>query len=342
MSHLTQRQLNTLELPEIKLVESRIRDIVEGHSQYLGSITDYILNLGGKRIRPLLVLLGSGIYRANLRARVDIAAAAELIHTASLLHDDVVDDADVRRNQPSVKKQWGNPSSVLAGDFLFAKAFSILSNYTDALAVMTEAIATMSEGELIQLHGHFDPDITPETYINSIAGKTASLLAASCQCGGLISTMPRTQVGALRDYGLHLGIAYQILDDIGDYVLGSALSGKPNGNDLKHGIITLPLLYVLANSSSRSRVQHLIQEGRTLKPEMLAAELSETQALERAAQVAYKHIQLAQGKLAGLPHTQATIIMNHMAEEFLERCKTMLYYPQEPQASGHALQAPSP
>ena len=341
MSHLTKTQLNAIEIPEMKLVENRLGELL-GHSNYLKDMAGYIMGLGGKRIRPLLVLLCSNIYRANLKARVDISAAAELIHTASLLHDDVVDEAPIRRGQPSVNKRWGNPSSVLAGDFLFAKAFQILSNYTKPLDLMTEAIATMCEGELIQLNAQFDPDISPETYVNTIAGKTASLLAASCECGGMISTMPATQVKALRSFGLHLGIAYQIIDDIGDYILGDDKSGKAQGNDIKHGIITLPLLYLLANPKSKARVQSLLSRENTLRPEVLALELTETRAINKSAEVACSHIDSGIAQLAGLPHGRSVLMLKKLALQFRERSSALSNYSPPAEQPGHSFQPTSP
>ena len=342
MSHLTKTQLNTLEFPELKLVENRLRELMGGRSSQLEGMADYIMNLGGKRIRPLLVLLCSGIYRADFKARVDIAAAAELIHTASLLHDDVVDEAPIRRGQPSVNNQWGNPSSVLAGDFLFAKAFQVLCRYTRSLEVMTEAIATMCEGELIQLNAHFDPDLSPETYVDTIAGKTASLLAASCECGGMISTMPRTQVLSLRSFGLHLGIAYQIIDDIGDYIFGDSQSGKPQGNDIKHGIITLPLLYLLANPQSKDRVQAMLSQETPIRPEMLAQELAETRAIQKAADVACRHIDTGLNHLERLPHGRSVIVLKNLAKQFRERSTELSNYSPSAQQPDHPRQYPRP
>lgn len=342
MSHLTKSQIDSLELPEMKYVEHRLGELVKGSSNYPEAITGYVLNMGGKRIRPLLVMLCSGIYRANLKARVDVAAAAELIHTASLLHDDVVDDAPIRRGKPSVNSRWGNPTSVLAGDFLFAKAFSVLSRYPRTLEVMTEAIATMCEGELTQLNAHFDPKLTPAAYVETIAGKTASLLAASCEGGAMLSTMPAQQVKTLRNFGLHLGIAYQILDDIGDYTLDSGQSGKPQGSDIKQGIITLPLLYLLANPSTRERVEGVLAENTPLEPQALAPELTEIGALEKAAETACRHIDAALNLLKDFPRCRSILILSKLAAEFQERCRACSKYPPYPEPPGHAFQHPSP
>lgn len=323
-------------------MENRLRELVCGSTQAMQDIAEYVFNLGGKRIRPLLVLLCSNIYRANLKARVDVAAAAELIHTASLLHDDVVDEAPMRRGQPTVNRRWGNPSSVLAGDFLFARAFSVLSGYPQPLEVMTSAIATMSQGELIQLYTHFDPQLSPESYVSAIAGKTASLLAASCQCGGLISTMPARQVKALENFGMHLGIAYQVIDDIGDYILPHGQSGKTKGTDLKHGIITLPLMYLLANPLSRQRIFQLMDAKQPLDPQALAPELAETKALEKAGRVACAYIDRGLEQLKEFPMGPSTLMLKKLAIQLRQRCNQMLEHSSPPQSPGHPFQESRP
>lgn len=339
---MTEKQIKSLYLPELNLVEKRLREIVQSESQQLGCIAEYILGLGGKRLRPLLALLCSDIYKAEIHDRVEIATAAELIHTASLLHDDVVDEADWRRGQPSVNRRWGNPQSILAGDFMFARAFSILSKFAGVLEIMTDAIAAMCKAELIQLGSQFDPDTSPETYVKTIIGKTASLLAASCHCGALVSEMPLEQVGWVRDYGMHLGIAYQIIDDISDYVLGRSQSGKKQGTDLKNGTITLPLLYILAAPQGKSRITALLGANQRLEPEMLARELQETKALERAAEVAGQHIQRARAKLRGLPRCRSTQALDGLAVALQERCLSLSNYPVLPQDPGYSFQHPGP
>lgn len=341
MSYLNEN-LDTSSLPEMKLLDNRLRELTGSRTRAMKEIGDYVLNLGGKRIRPLLVLLCSDIYRANLRARLDVAVAAELIHTASLLHDDIVDAADFRRGQPSVNSRWGNPSSVLAGDFLFAKAFTILSRYPGPLEVMTAAIASMSEGELVQLSAHFDPDLSPETYIETIAGKTASLLAASCQCGGMISTMPAAQVNALSTFGLHLGIAYQIIDDIGDYVLADSQSGKQKGIDIQNGIITLPIMYVLANPHTRGRAMEIISSRQSLLPGALSRELAKTCALEKSGAAACQHIESGLSQLRDLPLCRPTIMLRNLAIQLRERCRIMLDHSAQAQGIGQAFQHTGP
>lgn len=338
----TKTQLNCFDLPEMQLVEDRLREINAYDNPYLSEVTGYILSQGGKRIRPLLVLLCSDIYGAALRTRVDVAVAAELIHSASLLHDDVVDNSSLRRGQPSANKRWSNPTAVLAGDFLFARAYGILSSYPHVLAIMTNAISTMCLGELNQLYTHFNPYTTPEDYVSTIISKTASLLAASCECGAAITPMPPGEMGVMRKFALHVGIAYQVLDDIADYVLDTGLTGKPQGSDIRNGIVTLPLMYLLANPGTRDRVQSLLQQKQPLEPKMLAPELAETGAIEKAAAVARHHLERGIELLNSFPPRPSVLLLETLTLQFIERCQTLLNYPPLAQDLSHPPQYTRP
>lgn len=329
-------------VPEMQLVEKRLQELNALDNPELTGVTGYVLGQGGKRLRPLLVLLCSDIYGADLQARIDVAAAAELIHSASLLHDDVVDNSVLRRGLPSANERWGNSTAVLAGDFLFARAYSLLSSYPNVLTIMTQAISTMCLGELNQLYAHFNPDTSPEDYVETIMGKTASLLAASCQCGVAISPMPPEEIRQMHKFALHLGIAYQVLDDITDYVFPANLSGKPTGNDIRNGIVTLPLLYLLANPGTRGKVQFLLEQREPVEPKMLAADLAATGAIEKAVAIACHHLNRAQELLNGVPSCQALFRLESLVKQFLERSRTLSKRPHLAQESGQLGQYPRP
>ena len=318
---MTIKKSNPFHVQEMALVESRLQESNATGKPCLSSITGYILSEGGKRIRPLLVLLCSDIYGSPLETRIDVAVATELIHSASLLHDDVVDSSPLRRGKPSANECWGNPTAVLAGDFLFARAYSLLSRYPEILDIMTEAIATMCLGELNQLYTHFDINTTPEQYINTIVGKTASLLTASCECGAAISTMPATEKRLVCRFALHLGIAYQILDDISDYVLEASQSGKPRGSDIRNGIVTLPLMYLLANPDTRTRAQSLLRERQPIEPKMLAPELAESGAIDKAVAIGRHHLDHGKELLHGLPSGKPQSQLVQLTDYFLKRCQ---------------------
>lgn len=319
MSYMTKGELAQFQLPELRLVEARMRRLLQVKSPHIQQMGKYILSLGGKRIRPLLVLLSSSLAPAALSRRVDTATAAEMIHTASLLHDDVIDEADMRRGRQSVNSRWGNPASILAGDFLFARAFSLLNPYRHELKVMSNAIASMCQGELIQLQTHFDSGITPEIYLKTIAGKTASLLAACCRCGAIICNLPRPAQDALGRFGLCFGIAYQLVDDISDYGLDATQTGKPSGNDIGQGIMTLPVLYLLANPQYSQNLRQMLATG-TVHRQQLGSWLEQAGALAKAAAVAEEYLDHGIAQLQRLPEGSGVKRLVALAELLRQRC----------------------
>jgi len=330
------------QLPEMELVEKRLQEINTYDNPWLSEVTGYVLHHGGKRLRPLLVLLCSDIYGAALKPRVDVAVAAELIHSASLVHDDIVDNSSLRRGQPSTNKRWGNPSAVLVGDFLFARAYAILSNYPAVLGVMTEAIASMCLGELRQMYCHFDPETTPEEYVLTIVSKTASLITASCESGALISSMPAAEVKILIRFALHTGIAYQIADDISDYVLEAVEAGKPQGSDIRNGVVTLPLMYLLVNPDTRQRVHNLLSQKQPLEPKMLRQELEHTKAIQKAAVVACQHLDRGIELLNNFPPGPAVLLLEELARQVQERCTALSQHASPAQQPSQPCQAPCP
>jgi heptaprenyl diphosphate synthase len=321
MSYLSRQQITDLKMPELKLVECRLRQVVESHGHALGATARYILGLGGKRIRPLLILLTSAIYGAPLRARLDLAASAELIHTASLIHDDIIDASNLRRGKATANARWGNNHSVLAGDYLFSRAFTLLSQLREGsvLKIMTEAISAMCQGELLQLKGHFQADLNPEVYLSTIAGKTGSLIAACCEAGASISPMPQGEIETLRDYGMKIGIAYQIVDDIGDYCLQDNQSGKPPGLDLANGIITLPLIYLLQDNKYGGPIREALINDSLSRANLIDV-LQESGAVTKATVTALAYVDGAARRLEELkpcPETQQLMVL---AGHFRQQC----------------------
>lgn len=328
--------------PALTQVEKRLQELNSYANPVLAPITGFILSQGGKRLRPRLVLLCSDIYGADPEARADVAAALELIHSASLLHDDVVDNSNLRRGQPSTNQRWGNSTAVLAGDFLFARAYGTLSRYPDILAIVSRAISTMCLGELNQLYTHFDEDTTPEEYVDTIISKTASLIVASCECGAALSPMPEEEKAIISRFALHLGIAFQVIDDLADYVLPENISGKPRGSDIRNGIVTLPLLYLLANPRTRPRVQTLLAEKQPLEPSMLAPELANIGAIGKTGAIACHHLDQGIGLLARLPSRPAVRGLADLAAELKISCQALSNHPPFAQRLGQPAQQPHP
>lgn len=212
------------------------------------TIGKHILGSGGKRIRPLLLLLTSRLTGYEGDRCIPLASIVEFVHTATLLHDDVVDGADLRRGDKSANVVWGNQASVLVGDFLFTKSFSLLVEDGDprVLKVMGDATTRMAEGEVLQLMQTSDIDITEEEYLQVVINKTAVLISAACEIGGLLGNVSDDELSALKRYGMEVGISFQLMDDCLDYVADSKEFGKALGGDLIEGKITLPLIRCLS------------------------------------------------------------------------------------------------
>jgi octaprenyl-diphosphate synthase len=230
-------------------------------------IGGYLLGSGGKRLRPLALLLSARAFGPLEGARRDravlLASVVEFIHTATLLHDDVVDNAGLRRGSASANAVWGNEASVLVGDFIFSKSFKLMVDDGDlrVLAVLADATTHMAEGEVAQLLHTADVELSEEQYISVVIGKTAILLAAACQTGAILAGAPGPAERALAEFGLKLGIAFQLMDDYLDYVSSEADLGKQIGKDLQEGMITLPLLHALRRCTpgERERIAAILE-----------------------------------------------------------------------------------
>jgi len=248
-------------LPGLAQVEVRLKELSQGNdrltSQFSAAVTD-----GGKRLRPALVLLCGAFYRAKQDQLIDLATAVELIHTASLVHDDIVDHAATRRGKPTLSASWGEHRAVLYGDFLFARAFSLLSKHglTGTLGNLTEAISLMCEGEIEQSALLFNCDVTEADYFSYIHKKTAYFLSACCLAGTEASGMPTAEKRLLAGFGLQLGYAFQLTDDLLDISGNAAGIGKPVMQDLKEGYLTLPLIKLLRDRQHGCTVKRFITE----------------------------------------------------------------------------------
>ena len=217
----------------------------------ISKLADHLINAGGKRLRPLLTLAAANLCNYNGTSHVKLAAAIEFIHTATLLHDDVVDESLQRRGKPTANLLWDNQSSILVGDYLFSKSFQLMveAGSLKVLSVLADASATISEGEILQLSAAKNINTDEETYFKIIDGKTAALFAAATKVGAIISNMDETHVDALTNFGKALGISFQLTDDLLDYTGFEESLGKNIGDDYREGKITLPLIKAINKSS---------------------------------------------------------------------------------------------
>jgi octaprenyl-diphosphate synthase len=246
----THNGLFTVISREMQEVEERLQAPVEEGGGLLSVVTRYALSQGGKRIRPALLLLSAQACGADQRERgVTLAAAAEMMHAASLLHDDIVDHAATRRGRPSAMARWGSNVSVLVGDFLFSRAIQSLVEDPNR-----RILRAFAEAEVLQLHLLHDLGIGEADYLKIITGKTAALMSAACRAGALMADAPVAVVEALAAFGLHLGIGFQLVDDALDYVAREERLGKPVGSDFREGKVTYPVIQVVKRAATEDRL----------------------------------------------------------------------------------------
>ena len=240
---------------DLKLVEQQFRKDLQSDVPLIRKVGEYVLSSGGKRVRPALLLLSARLSGYTGEKSVPLASVIEFIHTATLLHDDVVDSATLRRGIASANTLWGNEASVLVGDFLFSKSFSLMVKVgsLDILRILSDATTVIAEGEVMQLLCTGEIDLTEERYINVVRSKTAILMSAACEAGAVLGAVPPLQQQALADFGMDLGIAFQLMDDILDYVATEEEFGKSIGHDLEEGKITLPLIHTLRHCNDAER-----------------------------------------------------------------------------------------
>jgi octaprenyl-diphosphate synthase len=240
---------------DLKNVEHQFRKDLESDVPLIRKVGEYVLSSGGKRVRPALLLLAARLCRYEGDKAVPMASVIEFIHTATLLHDDVVDSARLRRGLASANTLWGNEASVLVGDFLFSKSFSLMVTVgsMDILRILSGATTIIAEGEVLQLLCTGEIDLPEEQYINVVRSKTAILMSAACEAGAILGAGSADMQKALSDFGMNLGIAFQLMDDTLDYIATEEEFGKSIGHDLEEGKITLPLIHTLRHCSVEER-----------------------------------------------------------------------------------------
>lgn len=257
---------------DIRRVEEQFRHDLTSRVPLIRKVGEYVLASGGKRVRPMILLLSARLSGYQGNSHIGLASVVEFIHTATLLHDDVVDSAVLRRGQDSANAVWGNEASVLVGDFLFAKSFSIMvrEGNLDILRTLSDATTQMAEGEVLQLISTSDIELDEKRYIEVVQNKTAVLLSAASRCGALLGACSPEEEEALAAYGMDLGIAFQFMDDALDYVAEQSEFGKECGHDLLEGKVTLPLIHALTqcNAGERERVAAIVDKE-ILPPEDL-------------------------------------------------------------------------
>jgi octaprenyl-diphosphate synthase len=312
--------------PELELVEEEFERQARSNIQVIAYLGEYLRGSGGKRVRPALTILsnyavgGDGSNYGSIR----MATVMEFLHTATLVHDDVIDRAATRRNRPSINSEFGNQTAVLMGDWLYMSAFetSLAERSLEILDILTAVTRKMTEGELLQLTLLGRTDVTEEQYFDVIARKTAYLFSACCEIGALLGKADPKRQNMLRDYGMNLGMAFQLIDDLLDFTSTEDVLGKPAGADLLEGKVSLPLIFLLQREPEmRSAIQTVINEGRyeSFSRDQLRIALERTGALQLAFDRAIEYATAAQMALEGLPDSPSAEVLSSIPAYIVER-----------------------
>ncbi|NDP57932.1 MAG: octaprenyl diphosphate synthase [Oxalobacteraceae bacterium] len=293
---------------DMEAVNLVIRRQLHSEVALVNQIAEYIISAGGKRIRPALVLLMARAFGYNGTHHHDLAAVVEFIHTATLLHDDVVDESSLRRGRQTANALFGNAASVLVGDFVYSRAFQMMVSVDDmrVMRILSDATNVIAEGEVLQLLNMHDPDVTEARYLQVIRSKTAKLFEAAAQLGALVAGASAEDVEAAAEYGRSLGTAFQLIDDVLDYSGNASDIGKNVGDDLREGKPTLPLIHLMHNGSTEQRalVRSCIEQGDEQHFDVILAAISSSGALDYTRGEAEKAATRASQAIAGLPDSQ--------------------------------------
>jgi geranylgeranyl pyrophosphate synthase len=307
---------------DLARVECKMREAPHDKIESLATALDALLNSGGKRVRPALALLVSHFYRSASDKAISLAAAVEMLHTATLVHDDFIDGARLRRGNPTLNALWSPGATVLAGDFLFAWAANLAAQTESVrvIRIFSQTLMTICGGELRQLFRRPWRQQTRQDYNRRIYAKTASLFAAATEAATVLAAAPETEVKAFRDYGHQLGMAFQIVDDVLDFVGSANEMGKPIGSDMRQGIVTLPTLYYL-NQHPDDELLAQVLEGRAENGiiETAVSRIREAGAIDAAMNDARDHVLHAQAALNDLPDNRYRQAILDLADFVVQR-----------------------
>ncbi|MES2073097.1 MAG: octaprenyl diphosphate synthase [Pseudomonadota bacterium] len=301
----TQNLISDTIATDMAAVNQVIRNKLHSEVPLVNQIAEYIISAGGKRIRPVLVLLVANAYQYNGTHHHELAAIVEFIHTATLLHDDVVDESSMRRGRKTANALFGNAASVLVGDFLYSRAFQMMVsiNNMQVMQILADATNVIAEGEVLQLLNMHNPDVTEERYLQVIRSKTAKLFEAAAQVGALIAGATPAQIEAAAEYGRSLGTAFQLIDDVLDYSGNASDIGKNVGDDLREGKPTLPLIYLMKNGTPQQRelVRTCIEQGDESQFDAILSAITQSGALDYTKNEAHKAAASAAAAVSSLP-----------------------------------------
>lgn len=312
---------------ELQAVEEQFEKHLASDVKLISQVGQYVLSSGGKRLRPMLLLLSAHLCGYRGDKHIDLAGVVEFIHTATLLHDDVVDSASLRRGNRSANSVWGNQASVLVGDFLFAKSFSVMvgSDSLRILKLLADTTTQLAEGEILQLINTCDLDVDEARYLQVVRDKTAILIAAACQVGAVLAGVEKEKEEALREFGLEIGTAFQLMDDALDYVADQSEFGKERGHDLFEGKMTLPLIraYEKASAPERAEVSRIVEaeELKSADLDYVCKLIDDKGGIAYTRNKALERIEQAKCRLQIFPDSEARRALYQLADYVVTRSK---------------------
>lgn len=308
---------------DIAATDKFIISQLESRIPLVHEMVEYVLSCGGKRVRPMVLLLCARMMSEKVDKHIDLAAVIELIHTATLLHDDVVDDATLRRGHDTANIVWGNEHSVLVGDFLYSRAFQIVVDlkHHEILSIFAKATHYIAEGEIMQLLNCHKPETTEAFYYEIIDRKTARLFEIAAELGGQLTTENPDSLASLREFGQNFGLAYQLIDDALDYNQPAEQTGKNIGQDLADGKTTMPLIHAMSKSKGADLklMQDAIKQGGSKELDNILGILEATDAIEYTASKAKQHAATAKEALGKLPGCEYRTALESMTDFVVER-----------------------
>lgn len=310
---MTMTQMNK----EISLIEERIKEVTNTDNQMITTAANHLIDAGGKRIRPIFVLLSSQFGQANQDEIINVAVALELIHMASLVHDDVIDFASVRRGQPTVNEKWNNGTAIYTGDFIFARTLELLKSFKNSRLhqVLSNTMHELCIGEIDQIRDKYRMNQNLLTYMRRIKRKTALLISSSTEMGALAANVDEHHVKLLKKYGYYIGMSYQIIDDILDFTSTEKELGKPVGNDLINGNLTLPALLALDDPDIYQSIEKIFTSSKREQEEIeqLINKIKTSENIERAYQFSQAYLRKAFQVLEKLPDIEAKVTLKQIA-----------------------------
>ena len=310
---------------DLELVEQKLTKFSESSDlPLLDELIQHVFNTKGKRARPALTLLTAGFYEDNKDSVITMATAVEMLHVATLIHDDTVDEAKTRRGQVTISSGWNQHTAVMVGDYVFAASATFVCSTGNIYVIkrFSETIMELSRGQLQETSYSYNPNVTEKEYLDRIYYKTASLFSTSGESGAVLSGAPESVVSNLKRYSLNIGLAFQIIDDILDYEGNELSIGKPVGNDLRNGILTLPTIYAMDDPKIRSEVTSFFKSKKESNNyDSLTNIVKNSNGIERSFSYAHKLVKQAQESLIKLPRNTYRASLEELSEFMISRLK---------------------